>query len=84
MGYRGRSNYDERDRLFQQSMDGKPVNRNEVKKNLDELFKAKPKADEDRCAKGHTWVRGFDRKQKCAYCKTPRPAEDINPALPKA
>lgn len=75
MGYRGRSNYDERDRLFQQSMDGKPVNRNEVKKNLDELFKAKPKGQEDRCAKGHTWIRDFDRKTKCAYCKTLKPIE---------
>jgi hypothetical protein len=73
MGYRGKSNYDERDRLFQQSMDGKAVNRHEVKKSLDELFKAKPKEQEDRCLKGHTWIRDFDRKQKCAYCKTPRP-----------
>jgi hypothetical protein len=84
MGYRGRSNYDERDRLFQQSMDGKPVNRNEVKKNLNELFKPKPKEHEDRCAKGHTWIRDFDRRQKCAYCKTPRPTGDSNPSLPMA
>ena len=35
MGYRGSSNYDERDKLFKQSMDGKPVNNLEVKKNLE-------------------------------------------------
>lgn len=73
MGYKGKSNYDERDRLFQQSMADKAINRQEVKKNLDELFKAKPKVGEDRCAKGHAWIRDFDRKEKCAYCKTPRP-----------
>jgi hypothetical protein len=84
MGYRGRSNYDERDRLFQQSMDGKPANRNEIKKNLDELFKAKPKGQEDRCANGHTWIRDFDRKTKCAYCRTPRPEGETAPGLPKA
>lgn len=78
MGYRGKSNYDERDRLFQQSMDGKNVNRQEVKKNLTELFKDKPKdkEQEDRCLKGHTWIRDFDRKQKCAYCKTLRPESE--------
>jgi hypothetical protein len=83
MGYRGRSNYDERDRLFQQSMDGKPVNRNEIKKNLDELFKTKPKGQEDRCAGGHTWIRDFDRKTKCAYCRAPRPEGENTPGLPK-
>ena len=83
MGYRGKSNYDERDKLFQQSMDGKPVNRNEVKKNLNELFKDRPKGQEDRCAKGHTWIRDFDRKNKCAYCKTLKP-EDPKPAPPAA
>lgn len=74
MGYKGKSNYDERDRLFQQSMDGKPVDRQAVKKNLNELFKEKPKPQEDRCAKkGHAWIRDFDRKEKCAYCRIPRP-----------
>jgi hypothetical protein len=78
MGYRGgKGNYDERDRLFQQSFDGKPVNRNEVKKNLDALFGAtkQEKEKQDRCANGHAWVRDFDRKMKCAYCKTPKPLE---------
>jgi hypothetical protein len=74
MGYKGKSNYDERDKLFQQSLSGKPVNHQEVKNNLKELFKEKPKVGEgDRCAKGHAWIRDFDRKEKCAYCRTPRP-----------
>lgn len=74
MGYNGKSNYDDRDKLFQQSFDGKPVNRNEVKKNLNELFSgAKKKELEDRCAKGHTWIRDFDRKDKCVHCKTLKP-----------
>lgn len=84
MGYRGKSNYDERDRLFQQSMDGKPVNRHEIKKSLDELFKTRPKGQEDRCAKGHTWIRDFDRKTKCAYCKTLKPAEAQQSSPPSA
>lgn len=84
MGYRGKSNYDERDKLFQQSMDGKPVNRNEIKKSLNELFGVRPKGQEDRCAKGHTWIRDFDRKTKCAYCKILKPTEDKNPAPPGA
>src|SRR3954462_15133513 len=75
MGYRGdKGNYEERDKLFQQSFDGKPVNRNEVKKNLDGLFKEKTKAAEEPCLKGHAWIRDFDGKTKCAYCKTLRPA----------
>ena len=78
MGYRGgKGNYDERDRLFQQSFDGKPVNRQEVKKNLNSLFDTvKKKAEADRCANGHTWIRDFDRKEKCTYCKTLRPESD--------
>ncbi|MDB5051343.1 MAG: hypothetical protein JWO30_4414 [Fibrobacteres bacterium] len=77
MGYKGKSNYDERDKLFQQSMDGKPVNRIEVKKNLDSLFGGTGKNKEklDRCVNGHTWIRDFDRKNKCAYCKILKPAE---------
>ena len=55
------------------SFDGKPVNRNEVKKNLNELFKPRKKEEEDRCKNGHAWIRDFDRKEKCAYCKTLRP-----------
>ena len=77
MGYsgKGKGNYEERDKLFQQSFDGKPVNRVEVKKNLETLFtSAKQKLEESRCAKGHTWVRDFDRKTKCAYCKTLKPS----------
>ncbi len=74
MGYRGgKGNYEERDRLFQQSLDGKPVNNNEVKKNLNELFKNKPKGVDERCLKGHSWIRDFDQSEKCAYCRTPRP-----------
>jgi hypothetical protein len=86
MGYRGgKGNYDERDRLFQKSFDGKPVNRNEVKKNLDALFSGGApgpngeKAKDNRCANGHSWVRDFNRKMICAYCRTPKPAEE-NPA----
>jgi hypothetical protein len=82
MGYRGgKGNYDERDRLFQKSFDGKPVNRNEVKKNLDALFggSGSKKEKENRCANGHSWVRDFNRKMICAYCRTPKPAEE-NPA----
>ena len=75
MGYRGKSNYDERDKLFKQSFDGKPVNHHEVKKNLDQLFGPKKKELEDRCKNGHAWIRDFDRKIKCAYCKTPKPAD---------
>jgi hypothetical protein len=76
MGYNGKSNYDDRDKLFQQSFDGKPVNRTEVKKNLDTLFgTGKAKEAAERCANGHTWIRDFDRKNKCAYCKTLKPAE---------
>ncbi len=78
MGYRGgKGNYDERDRLFKQSMDGKPVNRNEIKKSLDALFKDDgfKRTTVNRCENGHTWIRDFDRITKCAYCKTPKPAE---------
>jgi hypothetical protein len=77
MGYNGgKSNYDERDKLFQQSLDGKPVNRNEVKKGLNELFKNKPQGVDERCAKGHSWIRDFNEKEKCAYCRIPRPPEE--------
>jgi hypothetical protein len=81
MGYKGKGNYDERDKLFQQSFDGKPVNRQEVKKNLDNLFGSGPKqAQEARCANGHTWIRDFDRKTKCAYCKTLKPSDASAPS----
>lgn len=90
MGYRGgKGNYDERDRLFQQSFDGKPVNRKEVKKNLDALFNGgvpdangvKPK--DDRCANGHSWVRDFNRKMLCAYCRMPKPADEGQAPAPQ-
>lgn len=84
MGYRGgKGNYDERDRLFQKSFDGKPVNRNEVKKNLDALFGGGSKPEKEkanRCANGHSWVRDFNRKMICAYCRTPKPADERPPA----
>jgi hypothetical protein len=74
MGYKGKGNYEERDRLFQQSFDGKPVNKNEVKKGLNDLFgSAKKEEEKKRCEKGHAWIRDFDGQTKCAYCKTPRP-----------
>jgi hypothetical protein len=79
MGYQGsKGNYDERDRLFQKSFDGKQVNRTEVKKNLDALFGGvgKQKETVNRCVNGHTWIRDFDRKTKCAYCKTLKPADE--------
>ena len=78
MGYRGgKGNYDERDRLFQKSFDGKQVNRNEVKKSLDALFGSskQEKEKENRCANGHSWVRDFNRKMLCAYCRTPKPPD---------
>jgi hypothetical protein len=73
MGYKGKGNYEERDKLFQQSFDGKPVNKNEVKKSLDSLFNTKKKEeDKERCLKGHAWIRDFDRTERCAYCKVLR------------
>ena len=88
MGYRGdngyksnKSQYEERDKLFQQSFDGKAVNRNEVKKNLNELFSGKkavgPDAVDERCASGHKWIRDFDEKEKCAYCRILRPSKEV-------
>ena len=71
MGYRGSSNYDERDKLYQRSQQDKPVNNIKVKKDLEELFK--PKAP-DLCVNGHAWIRDWDRQYKCARCKTPKPA----------
>ena len=67
---------DQRFDSIQQSFDGKPVNRQEVKKNLDNLFGSGPKQEQEaRCANGHTWIRDFDRKTKCAYCKTLKPLD---------
>ena len=71
MGYRGSSNYDERDKLFQRSAQDKPVNNTQVKKDLENLFN-KPKTV-DQCAKGHAWIRDWDRVYKCVRCKTPKP-----------
>ena len=72
MVYRGSSNYDERDRLYQRSEREKAVNPTQVKKDLENLFRAKPKA-ENLCEKGHAWIRDWDRKYKCARCKTLKP-----------
>jgi hypothetical protein len=74
MGYRGSSNYDERDKLFQRSERDKPVNNPQVKKDLESLFKAKPVVDP--CLKGHAWIRDWDRQYKCARCKTPKPTPE--------
>lgn len=41
MGYAGRGNYEERDRLFERSFQEKGANRNQVKKDLEALFKPK-------------------------------------------
>ncbi len=72
MGYQGKSNYEERDKLFQQSMQDKPVDRNQVKKGLEDLFKSKaPEANP--CLNGHAWIRDWDGVNKCARCKTLRP-----------
>lgn len=86
MGYRGDNGYknnknqsEERDKLFQQSFDGKPINRNDVKKNLNELFSGKSKAPDavdERCVSGHKWIRDFDEKEKCAYCRILRPPKE--------
>jgi hypothetical protein len=70
MGYRGPSNYDDRDKLFERSFREKPLDRNSVKKDLDKLFAPKKT---DPCAQGHAWVRDWDRQVKCARCKTPKP-----------
>ncbi len=70
MGYRGSSNYDERDKLYQRSEQEKPVNSNKVKKDLENLFKqAKPA---DLCVNGHAWIRDWDKQYKCARCKAPK------------
>ena len=70
MGYQGRSNYEERDRLFERSFQDKPVDKTQVKKSLDNLFA--PKAA-DPCRDGHAWIRDWDGKPKCARCKIPKP-----------
>ena len=73
MGYRGTSNYDERDKLFQRSMEDKPVDKTQVKKGLEDLFRSK-KLEANPCLKGHAWIRDWDGKNKCARCKTLKPA----------
>jgi hypothetical protein len=82
MGYTGKSNYEERDRLFEKSFQEKGANRNQVKKNLEDLFKPKPQVivtpekvqvKEDLCTKGHAWIRDWDGVYKCVRCKTPKP-----------
>ena len=71
MGYQGKSNYEERDKLFQSSPGDKPVDKNQVKKGLESLFKSKTLPDP--CAQGHAWIRDWDGKNKCARCKTLKP-----------
>lgn len=82
MGYNGKSNYEERDRLFERSFQEKGANRNQVKKNLEDLFKPKPQVvatpekapvKEDLCVKGHAWIRDWDGVYKCVRCKAPKP-----------
>ncbi len=82
MGYNGRSNYEERDRLFERSFQEKGGNRNQIKKNLEDLFKPKPQVavatasapvKEDLCLKGHAWIRDWDGVYKCVRCKTLKP-----------
>lgn len=73
MGYQGKSNYEERDKLFQSSPTDKPVDKNVVKKGLDSLFK--PKNVPDPCLNGHAWIRDWDRQYKCVRCKTPQPGK---------
>ena len=73
MGYRGPNNFDERDKLFG-APSGDPGARQQTKKNLDALFTPKPTAANDACAKGHAWIRDWDRQYKCVRCKTPKPA----------
>ncbi len=74
MGYRGPNSFDERDRLFG-APSGNPAARNDAKKKLDALFASRPKpgSAEDPCAKGHAWIRDWDRQYKCVRCKTPKP-----------
>jgi len=67
MGYRGSNNFDERDKLFS----APSGDRTKAKKSLDALFQ--PKAA-DACSNGHAWIRDFDRVEKCARCKTLKPA----------
>jgi len=81
MGYQGRSNYEERDKLFERSMQEKAVDRNQVKKGLEDLFKSKAPAANP-CLQGHAWIRDWDGKTKCARCKTMRPASSPGPISP--
>ena len=71
MCYQGGSNYEERDKLFQSSINDKPVDKNQVKKGLDGLFKSKSLPDP--CLQGHAWIRDWDGKNKCARCKVLKP-----------
>ena len=71
MGYQGRSNYEERDKLFQTNPTDKPVDKNQVKKGLNDLFKSKSLPDP--CLQGHAWIKDWDGKFKCVRCKTPKP-----------
>jgi hypothetical protein len=73
VGYRGNSQYDERDKLFQ-GVGGKNSDPTQVKKQLDALFTPKAKAPTpENCQGGHAWIRDWDGVTKCTRCKAPRP-----------
>lgn len=73
MSYRGKSQYDERDKLFQ-GTGGKNADPIQAKKQLDALFTPKPKGPAAAtCDAGHAWIRDWDGVTKCARCKMPRP-----------
>ena len=73
MGYR--STYNDRDRLFDTTPEGKPVSKNMAKKKLESLFSGTPKKEPeiDRCKDGHNWVTHRDGPVRCSRCKIPKP-----------
>jgi hypothetical protein len=85
MSYNGKTNYEDRDRLFEKSFQERGTNKTQVKKDLEDLFKAKPKepipepgvtvtaAPVSACQAGHAWIRDWDGVYKCVRCKTPKP-----------
>lgn len=88
MGYHSKSNYEERDRLFEKSFQERGTNKNQVKKELEALFSRKaetvvtsPTGVETKvelCATGHAWIRDWDGVYKCVRCKA------LKPIAPKA
>ncbi len=88
MGYNGKSNYEERDRLFEKSFQERGTNKTQVKKDLEALFKNKPETvvtsptgvqtKVELCATGHAWIRDWDGVNKCVRCKA------LKPMVPKA